>query len=155
MESQEELKEKVENEIQKIQGEIIQMSNSFGKGLKEEIKEKQFRFQNQRAFFTYPTHINKEEYTEWLSIRTNTGLILGKNIHIAHEQASSKTNYAHTHVVVDFGKCVQTRNCRFFDYLDIPHPNIAFLKTKKDYENCLRYINKELPLSLCEPVEKC
>jgi hypothetical protein len=72
--------------------------------------------------------------------KRNVGEII---CYVAHEKASSKTDYEHSHVFVDFGKTFSSRSSRVFDYNGI-HPNIAPIVTKK-FDAVFRYISKEDP----------
>lgn len=98
-----------------------------------------FRFQNQKVMLTYSTHIEKDDYIDWL---TNLTKLKFKFIRMAHETAHEDTPYNHTHVVIDFGKGFQTRNCRFFDYNEI-HPHIKPILNKKHWDNSMEYLAKE------------
>ena len=100
---------------------------------------KQIRIQHKRLLLTYKTHVPKDALRGLLE-RIAKGEI---ECYIAHEVASSKTNYEHTHVYVDFGKTFNSRSPRVFDFNGI-HPNILFIKTRKP-DAVLRYIAKEDP----------
>ena len=110
----------------------------------EDIPDNNFRFQNQKTMFTYKTHLNKEEYINWFTKLVSKQCKNIKFIRCAHETGDKSHPYEHTHVVVDLGKCFQTKSVRFFDYLGI-HPNIKKLKTDKHYRNSQRYLSKEDP----------
>jgi hypothetical protein len=102
---------------------------------------KSFRFQYQRAIFTYKTHINKEKYISWLT-ELRKGEI--SFIRLAHETGDEECPYEHTHVVVDFGKRIDIKTERYFDFDNI-HPHIKGLKSKKAFEDAKIYISKEDP----------
>lgn len=116
-------------------------------------KNKKFYLANQRYLLTYKTHINKKEFKTWC---TNSFKKYKKlKIHIAHESGKGDeiTPYKHSHMVLDFEKRFQSRDCRIFDYNNI-HPHIKKITSKKHLENCYRYLTKEDPdnkhlLDLC------
>jgi len=101
-----------------------------------EAEGKAFYAQNQRFFLTYKTHLSKE------LVRTFFGDRNAKEVIVAHEAASSETNYEHSHVFVDFGKRFQSANARVFDINGI-HPNIKAIKSGKHLENIWAYLCKE------------
>lgn len=101
-----------------------------------EVQGKPFRVQNQRFFLTYKTHLDKTIVTDFFNDKNV------KEVVIAHESASSDTNYEHAHVFVDFGKNFQSTNSRVFDISGI-HPNIKAIKTGKHLENIWAYLCKE------------
>lgn len=105
------------------------------------IEDNKFIFQNQKAMFTYRTHIEKDKYIEWFIEKTK---IEPKFIRLAHENGMNDpcTPYEHTHVLVDIGARFQTKNCRFFDYEEI-HPHIAKIRTVNHFKKCKNYIAKE------------
>lgn len=105
-------------------------------------REKTFRLNNQKILLTYKTHLNKQEYIIWIKDKFNNYNI--KWIRLAHETGSKEIEYEHTHVLIDFGKAFQSRNCRIFDYLEI-HPNIKLVKNKKHWDDAVKYIGKEDP----------
>lgn len=98
---------------------------------------KSFRFQNQRAMLTYKSHLDKTAFVDFLSKKWEY-----KSCYVAHEKGDSSHGYDHTHVVVDFGKSKQTKNCRFFDFENI-HPNISIIKSKLAFKISCKYICKE------------
>lgn len=104
-----------------------------------QLTEDGFRLANQWVLLTYETHLNKEVYKEWVNSKFKSYKI--KAIYIAHEQASSETNYAHSHVYLDFGRAFQSTSCRIFDYHDI-HPHIRKVVTKSKC-GIYRYLMKE------------
>lgn len=119
----------------------------------EEEPDSKFRFQNKFALLTYRFHLNKQPYIDWITRKVKSISF----IRLAHETGDPKMPYEHTHVVIDFGKTFQTRNCRFFDYdhvtedengeedTVIVHPHIKKLLGKKAFEDGKRYIAKEDP----------
>lgn len=101
-----------------------------------EVAGKKFRLNNQRLFLTYKTHLDKAKTTAFFYDRNV------KEVIIAHEAASSDTNYEHSHVYVDFGRNFQSTNSRVFDIASI-HPNIKAIKSAKHLENIWAYLCKE------------
>jgi hypothetical protein len=104
-----------------------------------------FRFLNQRALFTYKSHLPKEEFKNWFTASVN-GV---KQIEIAHE-VGKKTgiDYPHSHVLVDFGRGFQTTNVRRFDFTlnnEIIHPHIKKVTNKTHWDRCCNYLAKEDP----------
>lgn len=119
-----------------------------------------FYFQNQYAMLTYKTHLNKEEFKNFITARWDKA-----EIHIAHETGDEQTPYEHTHCWVNFGKRVQSKNARFLDFGEI-HPHIERMTTKSHRLNGLKYLSKEDPecaylknatndLSLTEKIADC
>jgi hypothetical protein len=109
-------------------------------------KKKEFKLQAQRYLLTYKTHVDKEDFTEWIKGLWDRPKCV---VHIAHENGTGKEEdedqmYEHSHVCVDFGKALCVRNCRAFDYEGI-HPNISPLKSKASWERACNYISKEDP----------
>lgn len=96
-----------------------------------------FRLKTKKLLLTYKTHIDKISMFNFL----NEKRIITK-ISICHEKGDSACEYDHTHVVVMFKKPLDTKNQRFLDYENI-HPNIATLKTNKDFERSVLYTEKE------------
>lgn len=125
--------------IEGPQGEFE--ADDLGHDVKEMNPDKPFYVQNQRFLLTYKTHLDKKAHFAFLE-----GVNGGKHLHecyCAHEKASSKTNYAHTHTYVDFGRQIKSTSSRKFDFQGI-HPNIKFVVTKKR-DRLYRYISKEDP----------
>lgn len=105
-----------------------------------DIDENNFRLQNRRFMLTYRTHLNKAEFVSWFA--TSFGTV--PFIRLAHELGDSTHDYEHTHVVIDFGKVFQSRNCRIFDYTEI-HPHIKKILSAKHFLNSKEYLAKEDP----------
>lgn len=103
-----------------------------------------FRFKGKKVFLTYPGHLNKDEYTEWIRGRFSSHTL---NVVIAHEGADSATNYEHSHVLIQSNKDMDIKNPRGFDYesedSDNPHPNIQKIAGKLHLQNIYRYLCKE------------
>lgn len=108
-----------------------------------------FRIQNQRILLTYRSHLDKFFYTEWFK-----SMFPCKDIHIAHENSDPDHPYEHTHVLIDFGKVFQSRNCRVFDYLQDGstedneinlHPHIKQITSKLHWTRSCNYLAKEDP----------
>lgn len=136
---------KIDEEDKRKKKEIIQrkqkiddMINGKGFEIVKDFDMSKFNFQNQKCMLTYSTHIDKKKYLLWINEK-NPGM---KNIHMAHETGDTRNNYDHTHIIIDFGKRFQTRNCGYFDYSGI-HPHIARILTPKHWNNCLLYLAKE------------
>lgn len=117
-------------------------------GVEMENPGNKFSFANQRVLLTYKTHINKAEHRLFIEALIKQP---AEEYYCAHEKESTKTNYAHSHVFVNFGKRFQSTNCRIFDFLNI-HPNIKKVVTKT-FDKLYRYISKEDP-ELAELAEK-
>lgn len=120
--------------------------------------EDNFRLHNQKLLLTYKTHIDKKLFVSWLKKKTNRNL---KWIRIAHENADPNNPYEHSHVLVDFGKPIDTKNCRYLDYEDI-HPHIQLVTTIPHWNNAKKYLGKEDPdnadlkqLNIYERVSEC
>jgi len=99
-----------------------------------------FRIQNQKLMLTYKTHIDKDAFDIFI-----LGLVgVPKRCYIAHENGENDelTPYEHSHVVIDFGRVFQSRNCRVFDFRGI-HPNISKIKAKANWKRACKYITKE------------
>jgi len=101
-----------------------------------EVIGKAFRCQNQRYFLTYKTHLDKELVKSFFDDKNV------KEVIVAHEAASSDTDYEHSHVYVDFGKNFQSTNARIFDISKI-HPHIKTIRSAKHLENVWAYLCKE------------
>lgn len=108
--------------------------------------EKGFRIANERIFLTYEGHLDKEEvlcFFRTLKKGTELKIVDGKEeVHVAHEVASSKTNYEHSHVYVVFRIPFKSSSARVFDFNGI-HPNIKTIGSKKYEQNIWRYLCKE------------
>lgn len=120
---------------------VLDPDEEIADDVKELDATKAFYVQNNRFLLTYSTHLPKLEYFKFLEI-VNGGNHL-KECYVAHEKASSKTDYEHTHVYVDFGRQIKSKSSRKFDFRGI-HPNIKFVTTRK-VDRILRYISKEDP----------
>lgn len=103
------------------------------------MEEKKFSFQNQKVMLTYKTHLDKK-----MVIAKMNELIKGecKFVRVAHETGDENHPYLHTHVLIDFGKRFQSKNCRIFDLGEI-HPNIQPVKTKTHFTRAQKYLAKE------------
>jgi len=111
----------------------------------EESEDKKFRFANQKVILTYKTHINKDDIIAFIKNLVEKFTKSIKFIRCAHE-TGKKTGieYDHTHVVIDFGSAVNTKNCRFFDFKEI-HPNIRKIIAPKHWRRAMNYLAKEDP----------
>jgi len=112
-------------------------ASNLGSELVQEIPGKRF-IAHQKFIITYKTHIDKILFIENFKKKYPTI----KFIRLAHETGDKNHNYNHTHAVIDFGKIIQSSNCRVFDWNDI-HPNIRALKTVTHFKNACMYLAKE------------
>lgn len=120
-----------------IDSEQIEQVNLELTGTKDiEAPGKKFRCQNQRFMLTYKTHLDKELVVNFFADKN------AKETIVAHERASSETDYEHSHVYVDFGRNYQSTNARVFDISNI-HPHIGAIKSAKHLENIWAYLCKE------------
>lgn len=105
------------------------------------IDETKFRFQNQKAMLTYTTHIDKDALTAFLYA---VGKDKVKRCYIAHENGKGDliTPYEHTHVVIDFGRAVDSTCSRFLDFNGI-HPHISKITKPDSWRKACQYICKE------------
>lgn len=121
-----------------------------------------FDFQGQKLMLTYPTHMDKDQLLRFLEANVPQGL---KFARAAHETGDD--GYAHTHVLLDFGKPFKARSAARFDIVagdvsatgnvgkaadcrpvtkdDILHPNWRPVKTITHWRNCTKYIAKQDP----------
>ena len=99
-----------------------------------------FRFQNQKCMLTYKTHVNKDDYKNFIVNKFQNY----KRLYIAHENGVNdpKTPYEHSHVVIDFGRRIDTRNARAFDFGGI-HPHISKIINPTEWIKACKYITKE------------
>jgi len=98
-----------------------------------------FRIQNSRLLLTYKTHLDKNEYIEWIKKKKDI-----KEIYMAHETGDKDVPYEHTHVLVWFKQLFQSRNARILDYENI-HPHIRKVNSQKHWSNAVIYMAKEDP----------
>lgn len=98
---------------------------------------KSFRFQGQRVMLTYQSHLPKEAFKEWAE-----GVLKSPTVHVAHETSDTEAAYDHTHVIMEWPKCFQTRDCRKFDYEDI-HPHIKPITSREHLMNAYKYLCKQ------------
>lgn len=107
--------------------------------LKDLPETSTFRFQNQKCLLTYKTHISKESFFAWIHGRYGV-----RKMYIAHENGKDDpiTPYEHTHAVIDFGRRIDSKNSRLFDFGDI-HPHISLIKTPTEWLKACKYICKE------------
>ena len=116
--------------------EVIELDAAYGK---KQSKDN-FRLNNMRIALTYNSgHIDKSEYRRWFK----NSIAETKVLEIAHERGS-KTQRDHTHVLIDFGKKLDTRSSKKFDY-EGAHPNIRKVTTEKHWDNWIRYLKKQDP----------
>lgn len=112
---------------------------------------KKFRMCGTRYFFTYKTHIPKEEFVAWFRGRSSREVDV---ITLAHETADEDAPYEHTHVLVRFvlneaGRSIDVKNPRYFDWPVGPkesiHPHIKIIENDAHWFNAIRYLGKEDP----------
>lgn len=118
---------------------------------------KKFYFQGQKLLLTYASlHIEKDPLLEFVAACAG---LEPKFIRAAHETGTSTgVPYLHTHVLVDFGKRFQSRDCRRFDWNSgngILHPNFRPVKSPDHWRNCVQYIAKEDPENQDLLVKSC
>jgi len=97
-----------------------------------------FRFSSQYLHLTYKSHIPRDALISFLE-RTSKREIKCK---IAHETGDEHHSYLHTHVLVYFGKRVDTRSERKFDYEGI-HPHWQKINDYTHWLHLLKYLEKE------------
>lgn len=126
----------------------------------QKLNDSKFRLNRNYFILTYKTHVNKENlrtflerklmqsFSSWISL--SDILII-----ISHEIGSSDsfTPYEHTHVYVGISndKKIDTRNCRYFDYVVdslsgdvVIHPHVQPVRnTEKDKIKSMKYVCKE------------
>lgn len=112
-----------------------------------DTSSRSFRFQGQRLLLTYREHLDKQKLVEF--IKTASGIRQLAFARAAHEAGSDEaTPYEHTHVLVDFGKSWQCKNCRRLDFSvedGVIHPNWQPIKSASHFANARKYIGKEDP----------
>lgn len=103
------------------------------------VDESNFRLQltKGKLILTYKTHIPKAEFAKWLRAK-------GKacDVWVAHETADKKNPYLHSHVLIIYHEKMETKSCKYFDFMDI-HPHIKKIITQTHYCNVLKYMCKE------------
>jgi len=126
----------------------------------DEIKDKKdgYRFSQTFAHFIYRFHLDKTKLKH-LFVKLNKSKPL-REFHAAHETGDVQTPYEHTHVIVDFGRPLDKRGCRFADFklddedprvLDTPeakgivHPCISRIKGRDHWGTLCVYLAKEDP----------
>jgi len=110
----------------------------------EKEEHSNFRIQNKRLHLTYKSHIPPEAWLTWFKNCKKKTISFYS---IVHESSDEHHPYDHTHILVEFEKVFQTRNARYFDW-ELPdkskiHPHIKPVKTKKHWDNTLKYHYKE------------
>lgn len=113
----------------------------------ESASGKKFYFQGHKLLLTYADiHLDKDAFTEWIEACVG---FEPKFIRIAHETGlSTGVPFKHSHVLMDFGKRFQSRDCRRFDWNSgngILHPNWRPVKSMSHWQNCTQYLAKEDP----------
>lgn len=116
-----------------------------------------FYFQGQKLLLTYADiHLDKEPFTEFIEACAGYA---PKFVRLAHETGlSTGKPFLHTHVLIDFGKRFQTRDCRRFDWdsgQGILHPNWRQVKSATHWHNCTQYLAKEDPENKDLLVKSC
>lgn len=131
--------EGIENAIEELKSFDTETTLTMEKG------KSGFRFANQKVLLTYKFHLVKDVVREYF--QRNWGF---KKFYIAHENGDKLNPYPHTHIVVDFGKAVQSRNPRFLDLPHVEntmayvsHPNIRYIPNIVAWKKACLYICKE------------
>lgn len=107
-----------------------------------EEQQNSFKIQNQKMILTYDnTHMDKKMAE--LYFRTKWPNHPIKFWRAAHEIAPT-TEMKHTHVLINWGKRFQSKDCRVFDYEGV-HPNIKTINTITHWKQCMKYLAKEDP----------
>lgn len=104
------------------------------------IDDGKFNLNNKRLMITYRSHIDKDRLKLLFESKGQTLTFF----RAAHETADSANPYEHTHVVVEYEKALQSKNCRVFD-IDNIHPNIKVIRYNNHFTNCQKYLAKEDP----------
>lgn len=110
-----------------------------------------FQFQGTKLLLTYPTHVDKRLCVNQISAAVGgaNGAADFKFIRCAHETGMSQgVAYAHTHVLINFGKVWRCRSSRRLDLTvgdQTLHPNWRPVKTPTHWRNATEYIAKEDP----------
>lgn len=128
-------------------------TNEIWHDLKEkEMYTGKWRCHNQKLMLTYKGHLDKFDYITWFE----KTFFKPKFIRLAHEVGESNPDvpYDHTHVLLDFGKRFDSKDCHVFNYwtdqanktmANQIHPNIKFIITSTHWDRSLNYIAKEDP----------
>jgi len=107
---------------------------------KTNMPKGKFRVCNEKFLLTYKTHLDKTEVLNFFkTLKKSVDL---DEVIVAHEVASSKTNYEHSHVFVSFKAAFTSVSQRIFD-IDGIHPNIKVITSKKHLQHIWRYLCKE------------
>lgn len=107
---------------------------------KTNMPKGKFRLCNEKFLLTYKTHLDKPEVLNFFkNLRKSVDL---DEVFVAHEKASSKTNYEHSHVFVSFKAAFTSSSQRVFDINGI-HPNIKIISSKKHMQHIWQYLCKE------------
>jgi len=111
-----------------------------------EVAGTNFRLKARNLILTYRTYIDKQDYCDFIhNIKVKGKKVKASNpanIYIAHEKASSDTNYEHSHVLLMYDQTNDITNSLIFDYQGI-HPNIKYIATLEHLNNVYRYLCKE------------
>jgi len=106
-----------------------------------------FRLNNQRLFLTYSRcNFDRDIYRSWFFEQFGKTYI-NIEIYIAYELHQDGSD--HRHVLLNFGRAFQSRNCRVFDYYTQSttfHPFIRKVaKSPEDWANLMLYMSKVDP----------
>lgn len=99
------------------------------------IDDTSFRIQNKQLHLTYSTHLDHDSFIDWFSSKFPLDIYS-----FVHETGDS--NYPHTHILIRFKKCFQSRNSRVFDFNNL-HPNIRKVISDTHWHNCVKYHSKQ------------
>lgn len=98
----------------------------------DSVDPKSFRLQNNKIHLTYPAHVVEKDLLEFIEKKC------GKCKEYSIVNETGGTGHEHAHALFWFEKAVNTRSCRFFDYLDL-HPNIKKVTTNVHYKRVVEY----------------
>lgn len=114
--------------------------------MKTAVEEKGKRWiNNQKVMFTYKYHHDKKMLQAFIEEKIGRKC---KWFRAAHETSDKKCPYEHTHATVDFGKILQTQNCRLFDIVhngENVHPNVQFIVDPRRWRYAVQYLSKQDP----------
>lgn len=112
-----------------------QISESPSSSTDDKIKG--FILQFTYVLLTYKSHLDKEEYAQFIKKYYPNAIVI-----VAHETSDKECAYDHTHSVINFTKRITVRNNRKFDFNGI-HPNIKVLNGLRAYKDGIKYISKQ------------
>lgn len=98
-----------------------------------DMKAKNFRISNQKLMITYNSHIDKKLLKSFFAGKSSRLIKSWKCVH---------TKNFFTHVVVDFGVTIDSKNPRFFDYEKI-QPIVRIAGNKFEFERAQYFLSTE------------